>query len=166
MLSGIEAHQLGSHGIDGHLVRRGQDDVLDQRLHHARTGAISGGGAIHDGQDPGMDFLLDGQQVHQRFVDPGVGVMAVFAQQTPKSILHRPGGGGVHVGLDRRQVDDILTDEVIRDADAFRIDVIQEPASWLWADKAPRSYPPCGSYSAPADRNAGRLARNRSGLRL
>ena len=94
-------------------------------LDHARAGAVAGGGAVHHGEDAGVDLLLDRQQVHQGFVDPGVGVVAVFAQQPAEGVFHRPGGGGVHVGLDRGQVDDVLADEVIGDADAFGVDVVQ-----------------------------------------
>ncbi len=58
---GVEAHQFSSHGVDGHLVGRGQDDVLDLWLHGARAGAVAGGGAVHHGKDARVDFLLDGK---------------------------------------------------------------------------------------------------------
>ncbi len=58
---GVEAHQLGGHGVDGHLVGRGQDDVLDLRLHGARAGAVAGGGAVHHGKDARVDLFLDGK---------------------------------------------------------------------------------------------------------
>ncbi len=50
----LEAHQFGGHGVNGHLVGRGQDDVLDLRLHGARAGAVARGGAIHRGEDAGI----------------------------------------------------------------------------------------------------------------
>ena len=66
----------------------------------------------------GVDLLLDRQQIHQSVVDPGVGVMAVDVEQAAKGVLHRPGGDGVAVRLDRGQVDDVLADEEIGHVDA------------------------------------------------
>ena len=121
----VEAHQLGGHGIDRDLIGRSQDDVLDHRLHQARAGAVARGRAVHDGEHAGMDLPLDRQQVHQRLVNPGVRVMPVFAQQPTEGVLHRAGGRRVHVRLDGRQMDDVLADEIIRDLDPLRVDVIQ-----------------------------------------
>ncbi len=58
-------------------------------------------------------------------MDPGMGVMPVFAQQPAEGILHRPGGGGVHVRLYRRKMEDILSGKIIRDLDPFRIDMVE-----------------------------------------
>ena len=74
---------------------------------------------------PGVDLLLDRQQVDQRLVDPGVGVVAVVVQQAAEGVLHRAGGRGVDVALDRGQVDDVLAREVVGDADALGEDVVQ-----------------------------------------
>lgn len=87
----VEPHQLGGDGVDGDLICRGQDDVLLDGPDHARPGSISGGRAVHHREDAGVDFLLDRQQVHERFVNPRVGVVPVFAQQTAESVLHRAG---------------------------------------------------------------------------
>jgi len=57
-----------------------------------------------------MDLFLDSEQVNQRLMNPGVGVVPVLAQQPSEGILRRPGGRGVHVGLHRGQVDDVLAD--------------------------------------------------------
>ena len=47
-------------------------------------------------------------------MNPGVGVVSVLGQQTAKGIFDCAGGGGVHVAFHRRQVDDILSEEIIR----------------------------------------------------
>ena len=52
---------------------------------------------------------------------PAMRVMAIFAQQSPKSILHSPGSRGVHVGFDRRQMDNILADEIRRGGKDIRV---------------------------------------------
>ena len=81
------------------------------RQHGARAGAVAGEGAVHDGEDAGMDFLLDRQQVDQRLVDDGVGPVAAGVEQAAEGVLHGAGGGGEDVGLEGRQVDDVLADE-------------------------------------------------------
>ena len=50
-----------------------------------------------------MDFLLDRQQINQRIVDPGVRVVAIYIQQTAKSVLHSPGSDRIAVCFDCRQ---------------------------------------------------------------
>ena len=122
---GVEAHQFGGHGVNGHLVGRGQDDILDLRLHGARAGAVASGGAVHHGEDARVDLLLNRQQVYQRFVDPGVGVVAVGAEEPSEGVLHRSGGYCVDVALNRRQMNNVLAEEVVGDADASGIDAIQ-----------------------------------------
>ena len=74
---------------------------------------------------PGMDLLLDRQQVDQRLVNPGMRVVPVGAQQPAEGVLHRAGGGGVDMGFHRRQVDDVLAEEIIGDADSLFEDLIQ-----------------------------------------
>jgi len=113
---GIEAHHLGRHRVDGDLIRAGQHVVLDHRDHGARPGAVARGGAVHDGEDAGVDFFLDGQQIHQGAVNPTVRVVAVRGQESAKGVLHRAGGRGVDVTLGRGQVDDVLAQEVVGDA--------------------------------------------------
>ena len=63
--------------------------VLDHRDHGARARAVAGGGAVHHREDAGVDLLLDGQQVDQRLVDPGVGVVALGVEQAAEGVLHR-----------------------------------------------------------------------------
>ncbi|MBN9494892.1 peptidase dimerization domain-containing protein, partial [bacterium] len=66
---GIEAHESSGGGIDRDLVRAREDEVLHVRTHCARARAIARDGPIHDGEDAGVDLLLDSKQVHKRFVD-------------------------------------------------------------------------------------------------
>ena len=100
-------------------------------------GPVAGGGAVHEGEDAGVDLLLDGQQVDQGLVDPGMGVVAVVAEQAAEGVLHRAGGRGVDVALDRRQVDDVLAAEVVGDADALGEDLVQRQHLRLRAGRAP-----------------------------
>ena len=98
----IETHQLGCHGIHRYLIRGRQHDVLDHRKHRARSRSVTGGRAVHHGEDPTVDLALDRQQIHQRLMDPGVGVVPVVVEQPAECVLHRPGGGGVDVALGGR----------------------------------------------------------------
>jgi len=49
-------------------------------------------------------------------VNPTVGVVPVGGQQAAKGVLHRASGRGVDVALDRGQMDDVLAQEVVGDA--------------------------------------------------
>ncbi len=52
-------------------------------------------------------------------------VVTILGKQSAEGVLHGAGGRGVHVGLDRRQVYDVLANEIIGDADAFGVDVVE-----------------------------------------
>ena len=125
-LEGLEAHHLGGHGVNGGLVGRGQHQVLAHGDQGSRAGTVADGGAVHHAEQAGVDFPLDGQQVDEGLVDPGVGVVAPGGQQAAEGVLHRPGGGGVDMALDRGQVDDILAVEVVGEADALGEDAVED----------------------------------------
>ena len=72
-----------------------------------------------------MDLLLDHQQIHERFVDDRVGPVPVLVQQPAERVLHRAGRRREDVRLDRRQVDDVLADEPLRDHEALRVDLVE-----------------------------------------
>ncbi len=72
-----------------------------------------------------MDLLLDGEEIDEGAVDPGVSVVAVGREQAAERVLHGAGGRGVDMALDRRQVQDVLAEEVVGDADAVREDVVE-----------------------------------------
>ena len=61
-----------------------------------------------------MDFLLDGQKIHQGFMDNAVGIMTFGVQQAAEGVLHGPGGGGIDMGFDGREVNDIFPDKKFR----------------------------------------------------
>ena len=122
---GVEPHQLGGDRIDGDLIGGRQKHVLDVRDHAARTGAIPGERAVHHREHAAVDLLLDHQQVHQRLVDDRVRPVTMLVEQPPERVLHRAGGGRENVGLHRRQVDDVLSDEPPRNAEPVRIDLVQ-----------------------------------------
>ena len=103
----VEAHQLGGDGVDRHLVAAGEDIIGDARLHRARAGAVAGHRAVHDGEHAGVELLLHVHQVDQHFVHVLVRVVAHLAQQAAEGVLDRPGGDGVAVRLDRRQVEHV-----------------------------------------------------------
>ena len=52
--------------------------------------------------------------------------MAPVAQQAAERVLHRAGRRGEDVRLDRRQVDDVLADERLRDLDAIGEDLVED----------------------------------------
>jgi hypothetical protein len=114
----VEAHHLGGDGVDGHLIAGGEHVVLDHGEHRARPGAVARGGAVHDREEAAVDLLLDGEEIHQSPVDPRVRVVPVRREEAAEGVLHRAGGRGVDVALDRRQVQDVLAEEVVGDADA------------------------------------------------
>ena len=58
--------------------------------HGARAGPIPGEGAVHHGEQAGVNLLLDAQQIDQRIVDHAVGPVAVTVQQSAKGILIFP----------------------------------------------------------------------------
>ena len=64
------------------------------------------------------------QQVDQGLVDDRVGPVTVLVEQPTEGVLHCPGRRREHVGLDRRQMDDVLADESLRDQKPFRVDVV------------------------------------------
>ena len=122
---GIEAHHLRRHRVDRDLIGRRQHHVLDHRVHRARPGAVAGGGAVHDREQPRVDLLLDREQIDQRLVDPRVGVVPPRVEQSAERVLHCAGGGGVDVALGRRQVDDVLAEEVVGDVNALGEDAVE-----------------------------------------
>ena len=117
---GVEPHHLRRHGVDRDLVGGGQENVFAHGNHRARPRSVADRGPVHHGEEAGVDLLLDREEVHQRFVDPGVGVMPAGGQQAAEGVLHRAGRGGVDVALDGRQVDDVGAEEELRDLDAVR----------------------------------------------
>ncbi len=121
----VHAHQLRGHSIDGHLIRAGEDHVLHVRDHAARAGSVPRKGPVHHREDSLMNLLLDHQQVHQRFVDDGMGPVPVLVQQPAERVLHRACRRGEHVRLHRRQVDDVLPDEPLRDHESLRVHLVQ-----------------------------------------
>ncbi len=52
----VEALQLGRDRVNRHLVGGGEQDVLLVPAHGAWTGPITGEGAVHDGEQAGMDL--------------------------------------------------------------------------------------------------------------
>ena len=56
----------------------------------------------------------------------GVGVVAARIEESAKGVLHGAGHGAVDVTLHRRQVNDALAKEVIRDHDAFGKDLVED----------------------------------------
>ena len=97
----IETLQLGAHRIDCHLVGRGQQDIGLVPAHGTRAGSIPGEGAIHDGEDPRVNILLDLEQIDQCLVDQAMGPVAIAAQQASKGVFHCAGDGGEDMRLDR-----------------------------------------------------------------
>ena len=74
----VETHHLRGHGIDCDHVAAGQDVVLDYGDHTTRTGPVAGKSPVHDGEDTGMNLLVDGQEVDQRFVDDAMRPVALW----------------------------------------------------------------------------------------
>ena len=116
----IEAHHLRRHRVDRHLVGRRQHHVLHHRIHRPRPRAVAGRRAVHDREQTGVNLLLDREQIDQRLVNPRVRVVPPRVQQPAERVLHRAGRRRVDVALGRRQVDDVLAEEVVGDAGCLR----------------------------------------------
>ncbi len=128
---GIEALDLGRDGINGHLVRRGQDDVLLVPAHGSRARPVAGESAVHHGEQSWVNVLLDHQQVHQRLVNDPVSPVPLRAQETSEGVLHRAGDGGEDVGFDGRHLNDVASDEDLRDVHPLRVDMVQHEEGLL-----------------------------------
>ena len=63
----IDSHQLGGDRVDRHLIRAGEDHVLDVRDHAARPGTVAGKRSIHDGEHAAMNLLLNHQTGRRAF---------------------------------------------------------------------------------------------------
>ena len=74
---------------------------------------------------PGVYLLLDVQEIDERFVDDRVRPVALSVQESAECVLHRASDGGEDVRLHRRQVDDVLAEEHLRDLEALRVDVVE-----------------------------------------
>ena len=59
----IEALEFGAHGVDGDLVARGKNQILDVRNHGAGAGAVAHDRSVHDREDSGMNFFLDQKKI-------------------------------------------------------------------------------------------------------
>ena len=55
----------------------------------------------------------------------GMRPVPMLVEQAAERVLHRAGGRREHVRLHRRQVDDVLADEALRDHEALRVDLVQ-----------------------------------------
>ena len=94
--------------------------------HGARAGAVSGKRSVRDREDAGVYFLLDIQQIHQRFVYYRMRPVAFVVQQAAESVLHRAGYGRENVSLDRRQMQDVLSKESLWNLESVRVDLIKD----------------------------------------
>ena len=88
-------------------------------------GTVAGERPVHHREDAAVDLLLDHQEIDERLVDDRVGPVPMLVQQPAERVLHRPGRGREDVRLHRRQVDDVLPDEALRDHEALRVDLVQ-----------------------------------------
>ena len=121
----IEAHELGRDGVDRDLVGARQDHVLGVRDHAARARPVAGERPVHHREHAAVNLLLDHQQVHERLVDHRMRPVPVLVQQPAERVLHRPRRRREDVGLHRRQVDDVLPDEALRNHEALRVDLVE-----------------------------------------
>ena len=122
----VETHHLGRYGVDGHLVGAGQYAVLHVPAHGPGARSVPGKGAVHHGEETGVNLLLNRQQVHQGFVDHRVRPMALPVQQAAKGVLHRPGHRGEDMGFHGREMDDVSALEYLRYLNAFGEYIVQK----------------------------------------
>ena len=116
---GIEAHNLRCHRVDGDLIGRSQDEVLDVNIHAAWSWPATDHRTVHDREEARVNLFLDHEQVGEGLVDHGMCPMTLLVQEAAEGILHRAGHAGEHVGLHGRKVDDILTDQTLGYVDPF-----------------------------------------------
>jgi hypothetical protein len=72
-----------------------------------------------------VDLFLDHQQVDERLVDDRMRPVPLLVEQAAKRVLHRARRRREHVRLHRRQMQDVLADEALRDHEPVRVDVVQ-----------------------------------------
>ena len=82
----VEAHRFGRYGVDRHHIAAGQDEVFDQRNHAARAGTVAREGSVHNRENAGMDFFLNGQQVDQGLMNHAVSPVAFIEKQPSESV--------------------------------------------------------------------------------
>ena len=122
---GVKAHHAGSYAVDGHLIRGRQYTVFDFRHHRSGPWAITCNRPVADGKHPGVDLLLNGQQIDQGLVNDTVRPMTMGLKQSTEGILHGPGYGGENVCLHRRQMDNIPLSEKGRDFNSPGVNRVQ-----------------------------------------
>ena len=127
MLIGSKPISRAATASIGDLIGPGQEDVFPDGLHDPRPRAVPGRRPVHDAEQSRVDFLLDGQQVDQRFMDAGMRPVALMVQQPSERVFHRPGRHRVDMAFDRRQMDDIPADEKIRNPQVVAVDIAQGP---------------------------------------
>src|SRR5439155_23402661 len=87
----VEAHQLRCDGIDRDHVAGGEDEVFNVRSHGARAWAVPRDRAVRDGEDAGVNLLLNSQQVDECLMDLRVSPVAAEVEQAAERVLHRTG---------------------------------------------------------------------------
>ncbi len=92
---------------------------------HRGTRAVAGEGPIHYREQARMDLLLNREQVHQGLVDHAVCPVALFEEQPAERVFHRAGHLREDMGLHSRQMDDVRSDQPLRDADSLGIDLVE-----------------------------------------
>ena len=121
----VHAHQLGRDRVDRDLIAAGEDHVFNARHHAPRPRAVAGERAVHHRKHPAMNFLLNHQQIDERFVNHRMRPVPMLVQQSAERILHRARHRGKDVGLHGRQMNDVLADEPARNHEPFRVHVVQ-----------------------------------------
>ena len=124
---GIEPHDFRCHRVNGHGVGTGQDQIFFHRDHGSGTRAVAAESTVHHRKYPGVNFFLNGQQIHQGFMDYTVGVMTSSVQESAESVFHAAGGSGVDVALHCGKVNDVLPVKKGWDSDAVRVNPVQNP---------------------------------------
>ena len=98
-----------------------QAHILDAIFNNLRpgTGTVASERAVHNSEYAAVDFLLYGQQVHQRLVNHRVGPVPFPVEQASKGVLHRPGHCSENMSFHRGEVDDVSPGKGLGNLNSF-----------------------------------------------
>ena len=121
---GIVTHDFSRNRVDCHLIRAGEDQVLDVPPHRPGARAVSCERPVGHSEDSRMNLFLDSQQVHQCLVNHRVRPVTLVVQQSTECVFHRACHRCEHVSLHGGQMDDVLAHEHLWDFDAVGVHLV------------------------------------------
>ena len=110
---------FGRDRVDRDRIGAREHDIADDRIHRARSGAVAADGAVHDGEDVGMQLALHDQEIDEHLVNVLVRVMADLLEKAAEGVLDGARRDRMAVRLHRREMENVLSLEHGRDLDSL-----------------------------------------------